>query len=230
MIARGQNAEQSTCEKAILVPRLQFCMATLATGDWDRLLKVDAGVLPELLSLRITEMVRQGKLADVAQAVRQAPRAEAGDRCQPLQRRVCLWPVRGSRDQGHGEAQRARGEKIPGPRHRLPEGGHRGRLQGFRPHGKDADLGKPLHGLPEFESLFPEAGSEVTGLCRRERDHAREPASSVPMAARDPLPDGEGLFRRIRGTSSGVSRDRASLGAHVRRTNGCHITPVRHKI
>ena len=69
MIANGQSVKPSQQEKAGLEQRRQFCtVAKLATGDWNALLNADATVLPELLVLRATEMLKRGELAHAVQA------------------------------------------------------------------------------------------------------------------------------------------------------------------
>ncbi|MFM9962479.1 MAG: protein kinase domain-containing protein [Planctomycetaceae bacterium] len=69
MIAKKQNAAASQQDKTVLEGRIQFCAAAaLATGDWDALLKTDAQTLPNLLSIRATELAKRGQLTDVVQA------------------------------------------------------------------------------------------------------------------------------------------------------------------
>ncbi len=154
MIARGLNADQSTREKAILVARLQFCLATLATGDWDRILKIDAGVLPRLLSLRATEMARQGKLADVAQAGAKLRELKPSTNVN-LYNAACAFGlcaglvVRASAKPEEAEARRYRDLAIACLRGAIAAG-----YKNFDHMRRDDDL-KPLHGVPEFENLFP---------------------------------------------------------------------------
>ncbi len=69
MIANGQNVAASKEFKTFLEGRIQLCKnASLATGDWQTLLTVDAKELPVLLSHRAAEFSKRGQLADVAQA------------------------------------------------------------------------------------------------------------------------------------------------------------------
>lgn len=160
MIARGQNAEQSTREKAILVSRLQFCMAAkLPTGDWDVLLKADAGVLPTLLSLRATEMARQGKLADVAQAGAKLrglrPATNVNRYNAACAYGLCVGlVVRDTAEPNEVEGRKYRDLAIDCLKEAIAAG-----YKDFDHMRKDDDL-KPLHGLPEFESLFPKAAQK----------------------------------------------------------------------
>ncbi len=72
MLANGKGGTVSKNDeafKASLQQRLQFCsVAKLALGDWDSLLKADAKVLPQLLPLRATEMLKRRELASAVQA------------------------------------------------------------------------------------------------------------------------------------------------------------------
>jgi tetratricopeptide (TPR) repeat protein len=56
-------------EKAGLERDVAYCQrAIIATGDWEALLKSETKQLPELLSLRATELAKHGLLGDVEQA------------------------------------------------------------------------------------------------------------------------------------------------------------------
>src|SRR5208337_1902801 len=71
MIAKRLNYEAAAREKGYLEQRLRYYeAAALATGDWDVILKADPKALPVLLSLRATELAKQGpgRVVDVAQA------------------------------------------------------------------------------------------------------------------------------------------------------------------
>jgi hypothetical protein len=69
MIAKPLDEERATREKGVLEERLGFCQrAPLATGDWATLIKADPTWLPDLLSLRITELAKQSHLSEVVQA------------------------------------------------------------------------------------------------------------------------------------------------------------------
>jgi len=71
MIARRLNEEAAAREKGNLEQRLRYYeAAALATGELDAILKTDPKALPVLLSLRATELAKQGpgRVVDVAQA------------------------------------------------------------------------------------------------------------------------------------------------------------------
>ena len=69
MIADDQDVANCKIVKEELERDAQGCgNAILATRDWETLLKADAKKLPELLSIRVTELAKRGQLADVAQA------------------------------------------------------------------------------------------------------------------------------------------------------------------
>jgi tetratricopeptide (TPR) repeat protein len=60
--------ESSGKDKANLQHNITFCQyAIVATGEWEALLKSDTKQLPELLSVRATELANRGRLNDVEQ-------------------------------------------------------------------------------------------------------------------------------------------------------------------
>ena len=60
--------ESSGRVKATLQREITLCRdAIVATGEWEALLKSDAKQLPELLSLRVAELAKRGRLSDVEQ-------------------------------------------------------------------------------------------------------------------------------------------------------------------
>jgi len=69
MIAAGQNVEQSTRERDVLVSRAAAAaQAVRATGDWNDVLQQPEEELPTLLAVRCTELAKQDRIDDVAQA------------------------------------------------------------------------------------------------------------------------------------------------------------------
>jgi tetratricopeptide (TPR) repeat protein len=69
MIAAGQNVERSTRERDILQRRATSTeLAAAATVEWLDLLQVPEKQLPKLLPSRCTELAKQQKFDDVAQA------------------------------------------------------------------------------------------------------------------------------------------------------------------
>ena len=154
MIAKGLNAEQSKRQKAILVSRLQFCRAKLATGDWDSLLKVDAALLPDLLTVRATLMASDGKEAEVAQAGAKLRELEPKTEIN-LYNAACAFGLcaglaaNGKPKPDEAEARKYQDLAIACLKEAIAAG-----YKDFDHMRQDDDL-KPLRSLPEFESLFP---------------------------------------------------------------------------
>ena len=69
MIKKRLDEQRDTPRvRGILIRRLASCRLALAAGDWAALIRADQSRLPGLLSLRATELAKQSRLADVAQA------------------------------------------------------------------------------------------------------------------------------------------------------------------
>ncbi len=158
MIAKRLNEDKAAREKGILEEGLRFCQrALLATGDWEALIKADPKLLPELLSFRITELAKQGRLADVAHAgakLRELEPKAGGN----LYDAACAY--------GLCAGLAVKGKPAPTPaeeaerkkfvelslaclKEAIAAGYHN-----FDHMRQDTDLA-PLRGLPGFEDLFP---------------------------------------------------------------------------
>ena len=158
LIANGQSVEDSQKVKAILQQRLQFStVAKLAIGDWDTLLKVDAQVLPQLLVLRATEMLKRGELANAVQATDKLRELEPKDK-NNLYNAACVYAQCAAlvikdkpppTDAEQAERQKFIKLALDSLKESLAAG-----YDNFAHMQKDDDL-KPLRGLPEFEALFP---------------------------------------------------------------------------
>jgi tetratricopeptide (TPR) repeat protein len=155
MIERGLNAETSAMEKAFLVKRLQCCAnAPIATGDWNALLKTDAKLLPELLSFRATALAGQGRLADVAQAggkLRELEPKTDGN----LYNAACAYGLCAGLAKADDVERRKYIDLALACLKEAVAAGYKD----FDHMRQDADL-IALHGLPEFEGLFPKASQK----------------------------------------------------------------------
>ena len=167
MIENGQNVSTTKKEKDGLTGRLRFCEdALLAISDWETLLKADAKLLPVLLSIRATELANRGQLTEVAQSgakLRElSATAEKGSdiahQAGILYNAACAYSLCGmlvTKDKTQTtEAEQAERKKyldlsLACVKEALAAG-----YDNFEHMRKDTDL-QPLHGLPEFEALFP---------------------------------------------------------------------------
>jgi serine/threonine protein kinase/predicted negative regulator of RcsB-dependent stress response len=158
MIAKGQSVKPSQQEKAGLERRRQFCTsAKLATGDWDSLLKADAKVLPELLVLRATKMLKRGELAHAVQAGDKLRELTPKDK-NNLYNAACVYARCAEfvtkdkpdpTDAEQAERQNFLNLAIECLKESLAAG-----WDDFDHLRKDEDL-TPLRSLPEFKMLFP---------------------------------------------------------------------------
>ena len=158
MIARGELVEASKEEKVVLQERLQYCAdAVLALGDWEMLLKTDAKVLPRLLLLRATEMLKRGDLASAVQAADKLRELDPKNK-DSLYDVACLYaqcaafvtkdkpaPTAAEQDQQKKYLDLA----LACLKDAISAG-----WDDFDHMRQDGDL-QPLRGLPEFETLFP---------------------------------------------------------------------------
>jgi hypothetical protein len=163
MIAKGLNTEEAERQKAILVDLVRTChQKSLATGDWEALLKSEPSRLPMLLSLRATEMARRGQLAEVAQAGAKLRELEpkTGDN---LYNAACAYGLCAGlvvKDKSNPTpAEAAKRQKYLGIaldclREALGAG-----FKDFAHMRDDTELAA-LRGLPEFERLFPKGDSQ----------------------------------------------------------------------
>jgi tetratricopeptide (TPR) repeat protein len=168
MIAKGQSVQESQQEKARLEQRRKFCLkAQLATGDWDSFLKVDSKELPILLALRATQLAQRGQLTEVAQAgakLRElSAAAESGSANEQkggmLYNAACAYTLCMTlcvKDKPHPtDSEKAEQQKyIDSSLACLKEALAAG-FDDFDHMRQDTDL-TALHGLPEFEALFPQ--------------------------------------------------------------------------
>jgi hypothetical protein len=157
MIAKRLNEETAAREKGFLERRVRSCQLTLATGDWAALIKTRPKVLPALLTLRVAELAKQGRLADVAQAGTKLRELEPKTN-ENLYNAACAY--------GQSASLAVKGKPALTP----AEDAERKKFvdlslaclkeaiaAGYRnfDHIKhDTDLAA-LRGLPEFENLFP---------------------------------------------------------------------------
>jgi len=158
MIATRLIEETATRVKEALEERLRFCqLAALATGDWAPLIKADAKLLPVLLSLRATELAKQGRLADVAQAGAKLRELEPKTNVN-LYNAACAYSLsaglavndkRAPTPAEEAERKKFVDLSLACLREAIAVGYH-----DFGHMRQDTDLA-PLRGLPEFENLFP---------------------------------------------------------------------------
>jgi hypothetical protein len=158
MIESGQSVDTAKKDKAALQQRIQFCMfAKLSIGDWDTLLKADDKVLAQLLILRATEMVKRGELAHAVQAGGKLRELMPKDK-NNLYNAACVYArcaefvtkdKPAPTDVEQAERKKFLDLSIECLKESLAAG-----WDDFNHLRKDDDL-KPLHGLPEFEALFP---------------------------------------------------------------------------
>jgi hypothetical protein len=148
MIAAGQNVEQSTRERDILQRRATSTeLAAAATVEWLDLLQVPEKQLPKLLPSRCTELAKQQKFDDVAQAAGtlrtmaiDAAKGTARTAGRPaLQRRLRLRAVRRRSAAGRGDGHTNRrpadaASRLHRPRPDLLERSHRRGLRRLRTH------------------------------------------------------------------------------------------------
>ena len=167
MLAKKQNAAASQQDKEFLEGRLQFCaVASLATGDWDALLKTDAQTLPNLLSLRVTELAKRGQRAEVAQAAAKLRDLATSTETGPANEQkggmlynaaraygLCATLTVKDKPQPTAAEQAERQKFVQQSLDCLKESLAAG-YDNFEHIKTDDDL-KPLRGLPEFETLFP---------------------------------------------------------------------------
>ena len=158
MIEKKLLVESATREKAILQQRIEFCpTAALATGDWETLLKTDANDLPKLLSIRVTELGKRGRMADIAQAGGKLTELEpmTWDNFYNAARAygLCATLVVNGKptptEAEQGEQKRFIDLSLACLKVAIAAG-----YDTFEHMRQDTDL-TPLHGLPEFEALFP---------------------------------------------------------------------------
>ncbi len=159
MIENGQSVAASTNEKAFLQRRIQFSSnAKLAFGEWDRLLKADAEVLPELLRLRATAMLKRRELASAMQAGDELRELDPKDKYN-LYNVACAYARYAEfvtkdkptpTDAEQAERKTFLDLTLATLKASLAAG-----WDDFSHMKKDDDL-KPLRGMPEFEALFPQ--------------------------------------------------------------------------
>ncbi|MBI5757888.1 MAG: tetratricopeptide repeat protein [Planctomycetales bacterium] len=158
MIAKGQSTKLSQQGKEFLEQRRQFCtVAKLATGDWDALLKADAKVLPQLLILRATEMLKRGELVHAVQAGDRLRELTPKDK-NNLYNAACVYArcaefVTKDKPDPTDAEQAGRQKFLNLAIDCLKESLAAG-WDDFDHLRKDEDL-TPLRSLPEFQMLFP---------------------------------------------------------------------------
>jgi tetratricopeptide (TPR) repeat protein len=158
MIAKRLNEEAAAREKQILEKWLRYCQTVvLAIGDWETILKADPKELPDLLSLRATELARRGRLADVAQAgakLRELEPRTSGN----LYDAACAYSLCAAlvvKDKpAPTEAEGAERKRLIDLSLACLKEALAAGYDDFEHMRQDTDLA-PLRGLPEFENLFP---------------------------------------------------------------------------
>ena len=155
MIQSGQSVGASEEKKAELEERVRFLK--VAFGDWNTLRNADANALRELLVVRATEMLRRRELAAAVQAGDKLRELGANDTYN-LYNAACVYSLCAefvTKDKPTptaaelAERQKFLNLAIDSLKAVLAAG-----WNNFDHMKKDDDL-KPLHGLPEFEAMFP---------------------------------------------------------------------------
>jgi tetratricopeptide (TPR) repeat protein len=158
MIAKRLSEGAAAREKGILEGRLNFCQsAVLATGDWKALIKADSKRLPALLSLRATELAKQGRLADVAQAGAKLRELEPKT-SNNLYNAACAYSLCAAlvaKDKAvPTNAEQAERKKWVDLSLACLKEAIAAGYKNFDHMKRDGDLA-PLNGLAEFQNLFP---------------------------------------------------------------------------
>ena len=160
MIARRLDAEAAAREKAFLVSRREFCVASpLAVGAWDAVLKARPNLLPLVLTLRVTALAQQGRLADVAQAGAKLRELEpkTGDNLYNAACAYGLCAGLAAKDNtAVSEAADAEHRRYIDLALACLKEAIAADYSDFDHMKQDTDL-TVLHNLPEFQRLFPSA-------------------------------------------------------------------------
>lgn len=158
MIENGQLVDSSRNEKAALQLSIQTCMAAkFVTGDWDTLLKVDPKLLPQLLLLRATEMVKRRDFSQVLQALAKLRELEPPDKHHLYNAARVYGRCAKATMKDEDAATSAKNSEKPNFVQLALRSLNDSIAAGFDDFvhlREDEDLAL-LRGLPEFEALFP---------------------------------------------------------------------------
>lgn len=166
MISAGMNSDWSRRELAsVKEESRQISRLQLALADWETLLQVPVEELPELLSLRGRQCVRQQRMADAAQAAAKI-RDLAGATNEQLYDSACVFCLCASSIQPE-EGQKLTAEAAARRQGLIADGMATLQLAvkegwtDFQHLQTDPDL-TPLRELPEFKALIPVSNEERT--------------------------------------------------------------------
>lgn len=159
MIEKNLLAESAAEEKEVVQSRISICRgAALLIGDWESLLNfVDARMLPTLLGRRARELAKRGRLAGVVQAAAKLREIDPQTKGN-LYNAACAYGLCATlvvkdkpapTDVEQAEQQKYLDLSLACLKEAIAAG-----YDNFDHLRKDTDL-TALHGLPEYEALFP---------------------------------------------------------------------------